>query len=471
MKRMVALVLSLALVLALVPAAFAEADAPKYDLKGNTVKLRMWDKPNPYAEDCSEVDKAEWLPRYEAIKKAYNCEIELYTSTSEWNDMPAEWIMSVSGGQPAWHVTNNMSSMWLMQLVASDALADIGKGVATLDIPQLLKDVGMVGEGYYGFTDNIPGPEGLVFNRGMIEEAGMEYDPGEMYKMGKWDYESFLAYMTELQQKLPEGTYSFFIDPNYWGIFAPPANGGEMAVHTDFSLGLTSDEFIETFELLEKMIAAGLVRPANTTDDGYSDYWGTPAATFDQGVEVAMTHRAMWQVGTLNANKLDWGFVPYPYGMGAKVMGEDYTTVEGTHGSYYDLGLMGAVLKGAEKDFPGLDSDYVTEALVNLIFDLSFTEEDKEAFSAMAAPDYMPDPPDFFADELSAELYNWLKMHTKYNPIATINAAGLGKSYGGEVSLYGLMRKPFNDGTAVRSTFEAAVPEIEASFRDAGYLK
>ena len=41
MKRMVALVLSLALVLALVPAAFAEADAPKYDLKGNTVKLRM----------------------------------------------------------------------------------------------------------------------------------------------------------------------------------------------------------------------------------------------------------------------------------------------------------------------------------------------------------------------------------------------------------------------------------------------
>ena len=184
-----------------------------------------------------------------------------------------------------------------------------------------------------------------------------------------------------------------------------------------------------------------------------------------------MTHRAMWQVGTLNANKLDWGFVPYPYGMGAKVMGEDYTTVEGTYGSYYDLGLMGAVLKGAEKDFPGLDSDYVTEALVNLIFDLSFTEEDKEAFSAMAAPDYMPDPPDFFADELSAELYNWLKMHTKYNPIATINAAGLGKSYGGEVSLYGLMRKPFNDGTAVRSTFEAAVPEIEASFRDAGYLK
>ena len=38
MKRLLALVLSLALVLALVPAALAEEEL-KYDLKGNTVKL------------------------------------------------------------------------------------------------------------------------------------------------------------------------------------------------------------------------------------------------------------------------------------------------------------------------------------------------------------------------------------------------------------------------------------------------
>ena len=89
----------------------------------------------------------------------------------------------------------------------------------------------------------------------------------------------------------------------------------------------------------------------------------------------------------------------------------------------------------------------------------------------MAEPDFVLDPESFFADELSAELHTWLRQNTKFNPIANLQNAGLGKSYGGEVSLYGLTRKPFTDGTAIRSTFEAAVPEIEASFRDAGYIE
>lgn len=470
MKKLLSLVLVLTMMLCLVPAASALNEGG-YDLQGNTVKIRLWDNVNPYAPDVSEVDKAEWLPRYEAIKKAYHCDFEFYTSTSEWDDMPAEWILSVSGGAPAWHVTNNLSSMWVMNLAANNALADISGGLAELDMPQLFKDAGMVGDARYGFITGYPGPEGLVFNRGMIEEAGMEYDPGEMFAMGKWDYDSFLAYMTELQSKLPEGTYSFFVDPNYWGIFAPPANGGQMAVHTDFTLGLTSDEYIETFELLEKMIAGGLVRPVNRSAEGEADYWGTPGATFDVGVEVAMTHRAVWQMGGLNTNGLDWGYVPYPWGSGVKLTGDDYTGLENYYGSYYDLGLTGAVLNGAEVDFPGLEADYVNRALVCLIYDLLWNEEDKEEIKAMAAEDYMPDPQTVFMDELSVELYSWVQMHTKFNPIANLQNAGLGNSYGGEVSLYALTRKPFNDGTAVRSTFEAAVPEIEASFRDGGYTK
>ncbi len=471
MKKLLVLVLALAMVMSLAAPAYA-LNEKKYDLQGNTVKLRLWDNVNPYAEDVTDVDKATWLPRYEAIKEAYNCDFEFYTSTSEWDDMPAEWILSVSGGAPAWHVTNNLSSMWVMNLAANGALADISNGISELEIPEMFKDAGMVGEARYGFITGYPSPEGLVFNRAMIEEAGMEYDPGEMFAMGKWDYDSFFAYMTELQGKLPEGTYSFFIDPNYWGIFAPPANGGQMAVHTDFTLGLTSDEYIETFELLEKMIAGGLVRPVNRSEAGEADYWGTPAATFDAGVEVAMTHRAGWQMGGLNTNGLDWGFVPYPWGSGAKLTVEgDYTSLENSFGSYYDLGLSGAVLAGAEVDFPGMEADYVNRALVNLLYDLIWDDEEKENIKAMAAEDYVIEPESFFADELSAELHSWVRMHTKFNPIANLQNAGLGNSYGGEVTIYGLTRKPFDDGTAIRATFEAAAPEIEASFRDAGYIK
>ena len=470
MKKLLALVLALMMVMSL--AAIASAEGYKYDLQGNTVKLRMWDAVNPYAEDVTEVDKAAWLPRYEAVKAAYNCEFEFYTSTSEWDDMPAEWIQSVSGGAPAWHVTNNLSSMWAMNLAANNALADISAGLATLDMPQLFKDAGLIAGERFGFMTGFPSPEGLVFNREMILNAGMDYDPAEMFAMGQWDYDTFYEYMVELQSKLPEGTYAFFIDPNYWGIFAPPANGGQMAVHSDFTIGVNSDEYIETFELLEKLMAAGCVRPANTTASGDPDYWGTPAATFDAGVEVAMTHRAGWQMGGLNNSLNSWGFVPYPWGSGSTLAVEgDYTSLQNYYGTYYDLGLTGAVLEGVEVDFPGMDAAYVEEALVNLIYDLLWDEEEKANIQAMAEPDFVLDPESFFADELSAELHTWLRQNTKFNPIANLQNAGLGKSYGGEVSLYGLTRKPFTDGTAIRSTFEAAVPEIEASFRDAGYIE
>ncbi len=471
MKKLVTMVLVIAMFAMMMPAAFA-LNENGYDLQGNTVIIRLWDNVNPYAEDVSDVDKAAWLPVYEAIKEAYNCNFEFYTSTSEWDDMPAEWIQSVAGGDPAWHITNNLSSMWAMNLGVNGALADISAGLEELDMPQLFKDAGMVGEARYGFITGFPGPEGLVFNRQMIYDAGMEYDPGEMFAMGKWDYESFYNYMVELQSKLPEGHYAFFIDPNYWGIFAPPANGGQMAVHSDFTVGITSDEYIESFELLEKLIAAGCVRPANVTDSGDPDYWGTPAATFDAGVEVAMTHRAGWQMGGLNNTLSSWGYVPYPWGSGATLTVEgDYTSLENYYGTYYDLGLTGAVLEGIEVDFPGLEVEYVEKALVNLIYDLLWTEEAKAEIKAMADPDFVLEPESQFSDELSAELHTWVKQHTKFNPIANLQNAGLGKSYGGEVSLYGLTRKPFNDGTSVRSTFEAAIPEIEASFRDAGYLK
>ena len=443
-----------------------------YDLQGNTVKLRMWSAENPYAENASEDTNAYWLPRYEAVKEAYNCDFEFYTSPSEWDDMPNEWIQSVTRGTPAWHVTDNLSAMWVMELSAKGVLADISAALEEMDMPQAFKDASLTGGARYGFITSFPSPEGLVFNRAMIKEAGMEYDPGEMFAMGEWSYGSFLSYMIELQSKLPEGTYAFFIDPNYWGIFAPPANGGAMAVYPDFSLGLTGNRYIEAFEVLKRLYSAGCVRPTNTDEDGTPDYWGTPADTFDRGVEVAMTHRAGWQMSGLTSRGLDWGFVPYPWGSGATLNeAGNYKSLENYYGAYYDAAYIGSVLKGIEVDFPGMDAEYVTKALVNLMYDLLYSDDQKAYIKSEANPNYVPGPEGMFIDQLSGKLHAWLKLHAKYNPIVMINSAGLGRSYGGSMSLYSLARMPFLNGSDIRTTFETAAPEIEASFRDAGYIQ
>lgn len=449
----------------------------QYDLKGHTVKVRLWDLPNPYDDETEEVKKAEWLPRFEEIKKKYNVNFEFYKSASEYDDMPAEWIKSVSSGSPAWHITNNLSVMWLPKLVLNNALVDISKAIENYKMPEEFKNVGKFKDGCYGYITGYPGPETLVFNRKMIMEAGMEKDPMEMFLAGKWDYENFVKYMTELQSKLPEGSYAMFMDPMYWGLFAPPANGRALAVRPDYTVGITDEKFIDAIETLEKLQAAGCLRPANKNEEGKNDYWGTPSATFDKGIEVAMTHRAVWQYGALNENKLDWGIVPYPWGKEVTVkMGQDGSLedLENYHSMYYDTALAGAILAGVENDFKDLDKDYVIEALSALSRDLFMTEDEKAELEKMTNPDYVPEVnPNDFPSEVDAKVFAFVKEKIVFNPIATIQNAGLGKSKfeGKDVTLYQLLRLPFEKNVAVRATYEAALPEIEQSFKDAGLIK
>lgn len=447
------------------------AAVKKYDLKGATVKIRLWDSPNPYDAKTSEADKAKWLPIFDAAKEKYNCNFEFFTSTVEYNDMPAEFIKSVAGGKPVWHITNNLSSMWVMQLAANKALVDISKPLKTIGIPESYKGPGKVKNGIYGFVTGV-GTEGLVFNRKMIADAGMKYTPSEMFKMGKWSYDDFYAYVTELQNKLPKGTYAFFIDPNYWQIFAPPANGS-MAIDSNFKFTAIDKGFVESIEFLQKLMKAGVVRPANTDKEGNPDFWTTPAATFDKGVEVAMTHRAMWQVGGLKGNGVDWGYVPYPWGSNVKLKkAGDYTSLSPEYqAAYYDTALIGPILSGSEKSFPGVKPEEVYEALLHLTIDL-FVEPDRIAeLEKMAKGIEVEEEMDLgaFNDMLSAQLYNWETKRTVLNPIVVLQGSKLGFSNGGTVSFTKLIRTIIAEDKPVRATLEAVKAEIESGIKDAGY--
>lgn len=477
MKKLLSLLLISVLLLALAPNAPAEEQA--WDLQGNTVKVRLWDSPNPYDPEVTEVDKEKWLPVFEAAKEKYNVNFEFYSTSTQWDEMPNEWVLAVASGTPSWHITNNFSAMWVMQMVANNALQDVKTGLDTLKIPQPLKDMAVFSGLNVGFGTSFPTTEIIAFNRKMIKDAGMEYDPGEMFEMGKWSYDDFFAYVTELQSKLPEGSSAFLVDPEYWAIFAAPANG-EMMVRPDFSLGMTNAPYMETMEFLQKLHAAQVMRAPNVREDGRYDYRGTASATFDAGVDVAMTHRAMWQIGPLNENRLDWGIVPYPWGSNVTLGSEgDYTTLSDNYRTaYYDMGVMGVMLAGIANDFPGLEKDYVIQALTNLTYDLFVDQETQERLAGEAeAAEAAEAEIDLgnFQDERSAILFHWLNQRTVFNPVSAINSAGLWSSPnvldGRNVGLYGLNRAIIENNLPVRSTLEAAAVEVEAAFRDAGVLK
>lgn len=473
MRKLLCMVLALIMVASLF-AAFAETER-KYDLQGMTVKVRLWDSPNPYAEETDQVDKDKWLPIFEGVKEKYNCVFEFYSPTVEYDDFTKEWLQSIASGSPAWHVTNNFSAMWLIAMTANDGLVDISKALETIEMPETFKTTAAVGDGVYGFVTDYQGTEGLVYNRAMIEEAGMEYTPTEMFAQAKWSYDDFYDYMVELQSKLPEGTYAFFIDPNYWNIFASAANG-TAAVSNDLELTMTGEAYIETMEFLQKLWNAGVCRMPNVTESGSYDNWGTPAATFDKGVEVAMTHRAGWQYGGLNGNGIDWGFVPYPWGSNVTLGTEgDYTTLSDTYrAAFYDYGCMGNILSGVENDFPGLEKDYVVEALVNLTYDLFVSEEKQAALAAMVNEEAGEAEIDLGAYNTieDATLYNFLKTRTIYNNSSTLgNADLLNCTYNGDERITwfgGAIRYAVYDNLSMRAVLEAVAPQIEANFVAAG---
>ncbi|MBR4235088.1 MAG: extracellular solute-binding protein [Clostridia bacterium] len=472
MKKLLCLVLVLAM-MATLAVSFGEEEKT-YDLQGMTVKVRLWDFPNPYSEDTDKVNIDKYLPIFEAAKAKYNCDFAFYSPTVEYDEFTTEWLQSIASGSPAWHITNNFSGMWIITMAANDGLVDISKALDTIKIPEGLKHIATSGDAVYGFTTGYPGTEGLVYNKAMIEEAGMEYTPTEMFLNGTWSYDDFYNYLVELQSKLPEGDYAFFIDPNYWSIFASTANG-TMPISDTLELTMTSDAYIETMEFLQKLFNAGVCRMPNVTENGSYDNWGTPSATFDQGVEVAMTHRAGWQFGGLNNNGIDWGFAPYPWGSNVTIENNDYHTLSDNYrAAFYDYGCMGTILSGVENDFPGIDKDYLTEALVNLTYDLFVSEESQASLAAKAdgAEEEGEINMGAFNYEEDAIIFNWLSERVIFNNYVSFgNADMLDCTYNDheKINWFGnAIRYAVYDNLSMRAVLEAIAPQIEADLVDAG---
>ena len=83
--------------------------------------------------------------------------------------------------------------MWLITMTANNGLEEIGKALETLQMPEVFKETVVSGEGVYGFVTSYQGTEGLVYNKAMIEEAGIEFTPTEMFLNGTWSYDDFQA--------------------------------------------------------------------------------------------------------------------------------------------------------------------------------------------------------------------------------------------------------------------------------------
>ena len=325
----------------------------KYDLGGVTITLLDQSDisgKNPENTD-EQYQKDERQAHLDYIEDKYNVNLEFVkVPTDDWDNMPAEIVSAYTSGNPVADVMDAYYQQ-IDTYVTNDILYDMTDAFAKSGAFNPNAYFSWIGK-QWGVSLGMGG-EGLYYNKTMIEEAGMEYTPAEMFDKGMWDYDSCYEYLKELKSKMAEDEYPIFVAPYYWALWATHANGVKIW-QDNGNLGYIEEPFIETMEFLQKLVNEGIAAIPDQNESGGYNNWGYPGSTFDAGETIAISHRAAWQAAGL-VDKFELGYVPYPWGsnvsLDESLIGQEgaYKTLDERYmGSYYDGQAM-VLVKGIEK--------------------------------------------------------------------------------------------------------------------------
>lgn len=426
---------------------------PAYDLGGETITLLKHNDlaaKDPNSKDIEEVEKEDRQANLDRIEKKYNVKLKFVdVPTDVWEDIPKEIISAYAAGKPVADVMD-VYFQFVGSYVANDILYDFSEIINQRDTYNEKYDFVWKGK-TWGVAAGMGG-EGLFYNMDMIKKLGMEKTPAEMFDEGKWAYDDFYQYCLDMKSKMGENEYPLYVSPGYWQLFATAANGVQI-LSPEGKLNYLDKNFLETMEFLQKLVKDGLCRVANAgTEAGKYDTWGTGAATFDAGVEVAMSHRSGWQVEGL-VDKFELGFVPYPWGPNVSIekSGESgaYKTLSDNYKTSYFDGQAITLTKGAEKKAD-------PKGIITMVTDLMGWE--------YMHKDYVPEEKElelrYFNNMLDAELFDYSKSIERWEPY---NSIDLTLTLGTKLS--GI----FYAGESLRSTYESCFNADMAALIEAGY--
>lgn len=429
------------------------------DLGGITITaldINSLHEMNPEQEELEDFEIEEKQAHLDAIQDKYNVTIEFVPAPEvDWEEIPNEMVKRYVSGDPVADI-QDYSYQYLQTLVQNGVLYDHSSFIGDLGIAPRFLQTGDWLESNYGIGTFVGG-EGILYNREMIEEAGMEMEPNEMFATGQWDYDHFYDYCEELKNNLGEDDYPFFIDPYYWFLFAPAANGTSLI--TDEGANYKDEAVLEALEFLPKLYDAGFVRDADLTEEGYMDFWGTPANTFEQGVEVVMTHRAAWQARPL-VDQLDFGFVPYPWGSNVTVenVGEEdaYKTLSDNYAVTVFDAQMKSMTNGIQDKADPEDVFVMFMDLINHDFILQ-SVIDEEAEDAEVDPRW-------FSTELDAELFEFSISRERLERY-------VGLTRGGMLSIAGDYYDVFFEDASVRGVMDAGYQADQNALIESGFVE
>lgn len=322
--------------------AAASADQPlpeweAYDCNGATIRIAAEqifdstleaDKDDP-SKSANYAKKWEYL---KTLEKKYNCKFEMVTLEGSQGVDEGTTILN--------NFTNGLSYADIF-MKGPAVMLQVRNFLATVDDRDKLKmgsasiDAASWNGVDYGFTyDNIGECFVLCYSRDYLKSVGMNETPGDWFARGEWSYEDAKRYLTELQSKLPEGSYAIGLACSHYGQMAGGTNG-VMGISPAGDINLDDERFITALNFYNELQDANVAAPIT----GYSE---GPDNTLVEG-ETSMPYNLdnmcgyagsnthvianvqNWQhidpAGSKVGGNVNWGIVPYPWGPEVKVEG------------------------------------------------------------------------------------------------------------------------------------------------------
>lgn len=436
----------------------AEAgDEETYDFGGVTVKA--------FGSEWNNLDSEDlvYQEAKEAVEQKYNIKLEkaAMDGYDGYNDDDI-LIASVAAGEPAADIiTLNPES--LIPCYMSGILYDITDQLDDLKVGSIYTDAGTWQGKCYGVSyDNLGDSWVLVYDRDFLEEIGMEKTPTEMFMEGKWDYENFEAYLTEMKSKLPDGKYPIGNYPYHWAVMAAGANGTALTDNNG-KVGLTDDATIEALEFYQKLENEGLAYPQSVTTNADGEKELDTAYAVDDD-RIVLKRVESWQLAGLEFN---YGICFWPWGSNVTCDG-DYTTLSDNYKvstSYWGVDCVVA----ASADTTGIPGDVLTKIAYdyrNLVCEggLGYMRDaydaEQEGNFTVYGKEY-GETRSFYTQE-DIELYDWGHSRFQADLSWCMDKAELVKTWDAVQDVLA----EFKDA---RSTMESYANEGEANLKDAGF--
>lgn len=425
------------------------AEEVTYDFGGQVVKVYKG------AFDGINGDDQMWLDSKAAVEEKYNIKLEAVTvAVADGSNEYDEIVKAVASGEPVADLMS-IGRDFLAQMVANDCIEDMSDVIDSYKFASRYINHGKWLGKYWGVGEyNVGACRTVTYDRDLIDQAGMEKNPTQMFMDGKWSYADFKQYLVDLKAKLPEGIYPVGFHPYHWAIFGAAANGVTI-VDENGKLDMTSDAFIEAMDFYKELLNEGLAKPCTFDKDGNA-VWSYTLST-----EVAMTLQEDWQ---LEGNTCNWGVTLMPWGSNVTASG-DYTTLsDNYHASYNNGGLL-VVSKGAAER-TGIPKDVLLQIAwdyhnadnrLQYMKDLYDDEQNGSttynAYEGMARSFQTPE---------DITLYDWMFGRAKFDNVSTLENNDL-------VNLWDPACKVFETNASVRSTFESYYQESKAKLEEAGF--